>query len=195
MVLIVSVLLSKPDVADAARDYVPPPNGPYQSTVVIDNTASGQSDHQVYKFPPPDILMDEKLPQNKLDRPPLNRPQADSMPYPDSAAVPQPAQQPAMDYPSAGYTNPNQPPANQWQVTPGVQPGAYPGNWYGGNGYPAPNSGYNQNQWQQAPGYGYQQQYPYSYGNTYPYNGTNSTFNGMPSPWSVMPKNPFFSDK
>jgi hypothetical protein len=37
----------------------------------------------------------------------------------------------------------------------------------------------------------YPSNYPYGYSNGY--NSTNSPFNGMPSPWSVMPMQQFFS--
>jgi hypothetical protein len=187
-----TVLLLVISVAVQARDYVPPPSGPYQPLVVINNSPADESQQQVYKFPPPDILLEDRNTRpggayqsdHQIDEPgaqiapamvepPMNQPQQVMEPQ---RIQPMPQ--------ASGYS--------QWQMPQqGGQAGTNPG-WYGYQGSP---QNYNQNVWQQQPGYGYQQQYPYSYGAPNQYNGANTPFYGMPSPWTVMPKTPFFSDK
>ncbi len=176
----------------SARDYIPPPNGPYQSSVVINNSIVDGEQQQVYKFPPADILIDEKPEpgsdfvsqsegQRRDSQGPLAGPGADNqadLQQPQSMMTGPQFQRAPEDY-------------YQWQAPQGNSYNAMQrwGNYQGA----APN--YNPNVWQQNPQYGYPQQYPYSYGTPNQYNGVNNPFYGMPSPWNVMPKNPFFSDK
>jgi hypothetical protein len=188
--IITGVLLLSVSVAVQARDYVPPPSGPYQPLVVINNSPADKSQQQVYKFPPPDILLEDRnthpdlsyQPGHQIDEGPQIAPAKIKPPMSQQQLMESKRMQPMPQ--SGGYS--------QWQIPgQGGQTGTNPG-WYGYQGL-APN--YNQNVWQQQPGYGYQQQYPYSYGTPNQYNGAYNPFYGMPSPWNVMPKNPFFSDK
>jgi hypothetical protein len=189
-----TVLLLVTSLAVAARDYVPPPSGPYQSSVVINSSSDDDSQQQVYKFPPPDILLDESNTRSEFVNPPgplVSEPQQQNAPVISDSLMNQQRRQPAVN--SQG-SRPMPDAYSQWQLpqqSGQVNPGT---GWYGYQGQGRlPN--YNQNVWQPAPGYGYQQQYPYSYGAPYQYNGNNSPFYGMPSPWNVTNKNPFFSDK
>lgn len=171
-----------------ARDYVPPPTGPYQSSVVINNNQKDDSQQQFYKFPPADILIDDKdLRDDKKWKAVGEADTGDNLPMASQPAQIYGMQQPP--YPGnyspwqqqqpSGFLNDNQANFNAPQ-------------WYG---YQRANPNINQNNWQQAPGYGYQQNSPYMYGYPNQYNSQNNLFNGMPSPWSAMSKNPFFSDR
>ncbi len=192
-VITTAVLLSVINVAVEGRDYVPPPSGPYQSSIVINNSAEGgDTQQQVYKFPSPEMLLDDSHTRSEF----VNQPdiQIDEPPSQNSAAsidAPMNRQQqyPVMN-PQGSQSMPDG--YTQWQLPQQSRQPSPSSAWYGYQGA-APN--YNQNVWQQVPGYGYPQQNPYSYGAPYQYNGANSPFNGMPSPWNVMPKNPFFSDR
>jgi hypothetical protein len=178
-------------------EYVPPPSGPYQSSVVITSKSSSeQSDGQVYRFPPSDLTFEPEPDEPVVNRgrvpPGTNQPGGPvgaTMSYPDFTQAPQDAQ--------AGYNTPSPRPAyppvtpnneaRQWNADPRYSSGMAPGQWY-----------------QQPQGEGY---YPYSapggypYANPYYYQGyqgsgydaTNS-FGSMPSPWSMMRDNPFFSE-
>jgi hypothetical protein len=177
-------------------EYVPPPSGPYQSSVVITSkSTSEQSDGQVYRFPPADLTLEPEPDESVVNMvvPPRDNPAVDPagrpMSYPDYAASPRGLQtapntqltQPV--YPSLAPNNEQGP----WSVDPGYSAGMAPGQYY-----------------QQPQGGGY---YPYSTPGGYPYANpyyyqdyqgtrydTNSPFGTMPSPWSMMRDNPFFSE-
>lgn len=173
--LIGSVLaLSLSAALAVAQDYIPPPTGPYQSSVVINRMDRSTSDQdRIYRFPPadlveppPPIIEDEQATAEVRARQPIT----------GSAQAGQAAQVPGSG--SAGnyrqaYPSPQEyPSAAQW---------GYPYN-YG--------SGWNTN----PPAYPYppaypQQPYPYGYNQ---YDSTNNFFPGMPTPWTDNPMQQFF---
>ena len=177
-----------------ARDYVPPPSGPYQSSVVINHSTIDGEPQQVYKFPPADILTDGNAARGSGFL-------SDSGPGPDDTEQKQPDQErrvgmipPQSTLPGAGNQLAPGSSPYQWQVPQTYDP--YQSSAPAWNGYNTGNvPAYKQNVWQQTPQYGYAPQYPYSYGQPNQYNANNYPFYGMPSPWNVMPKNPFFSDR
>jgi hypothetical protein len=150
--------------------YVPPPSGPYQSSAVVIEGAGDAttSERQVYRFPPSNILMPEVEPRQfrELERQPVAKP----------PGIPLPPSTPQI--PDSQRTQ--QPQAEAWvypDYSTGAQMYSAPQNWYG----------YQGGAWQQsAPGYGY---YPYVAPEQYPQRF--APFDNMPSPWSVIPNNPF----
>lgn len=192
--IIITALVLAVSTVSQARDYVPPPTGPYQSSVVINNSLANESTQQIYKFPPPDILQEDRnIPTQRFS--PSDPEMTDNGQHELPAMIDTPMK-PARPNQQLNFeSRPMMPEYNNyspWQPPQGGQAATAPG-WYGN--YQGANPNYNQQIWQQAPGYGYQQQYPYSYGAPNQYNGANNPFYGMPSPWNVMPKNMFFSDK
>jgi hypothetical protein len=171
-----------------ARDYVPPPSGPYQSSIVVNNSQDGDSQQKVYKFPPPDILLDDSGSRADFLQPPDPVGEVSGQAAPPVMQAPL-AAQPQLVPPNAPLQT-GQGQFYQPQTVPSWSPDTRSG-WYGYQGN-VPN--YNQNVWQQSPAYGYPQQYPYQYRGGNQYNGANNPFNGMPSPWNVMRSNPFFTD-
>jgi hypothetical protein len=171
-----------------AGEYVPPPTGPYKSSVVISgkNLFQSESGTQVYKFPTEEMIQIQRtdpdthkqvraFKQRDEARPPFKTATETGLPVP-ATPVPSanlqngPARLPQSANPGAGgyYAN------NPW--APGQQ--SYP---YWG-----------QNMWAN-PAYAPQQQSPYGYSNQN--NNMNSPFYGMPGPWSAMPMQPFFSGR
>lgn len=190
--IITTVLLLAVSVVVQARDYVPPPSGPYQPTVVINNSPADESQQQVYKFPPPDILLEDRNTRTDFPYQPGHQvDKADLQSAPAMVEPPMNQQQQVMES-QRMQSMPQADGYSQWQIPQQSGQAATNPGWYG---YQGSTPNYNQNVWQQRPGYGYQQQYPYSYGAPNQYNGANTPFYGMPSPWTVMPKTPFFSDK
>lgn len=204
----------------AAQDNLPPPGGPYPSTVTVEKSSSpGQSEPQL-RFPPPDLVepvppppsLSEELGPDFVDSTasssdlsPTNAVTHQGNRFaPDSGqgVFPQPSAQPYANspggYPSGPATNP--------AVSPGQGSYAYPAPsapparvWpsqpstgYSGNTYPG-------NSWSTYPYYGYPSTgYGYSYpGTGY---GTNPGWTGdnmqtpfgtMPGPWDSMPRSFF----
>jgi hypothetical protein len=191
--IITTVLLLFVSATVQGRDYVPPPNGPYQPSVVINNSQVDDSQQHVYKFPPPDMLLDvNKKPSDFDYQPELRGNEPRQQMAPETVKPIRNQQQSPLMNSQTMPPLPNPDAYSAWQL----QQGGRSNNAAPGWGYQEGTPNYNQNVWQQqAPGYGYQQQYPYSYGYPNQYNGTNNQFYGMPSPWNVMPKNPFFSDR
>ena len=171
-----------------AEDYVPPPTGPYQSSVIInkDSVNSGSSG-QVYRFPS-DIMV-----QTEHKKPPLiteaSRYEPEQMLSSKKLIVPEETI-PVKKYSLPVVTPPVKPLAgnisgNPWAVDNAIFPNSNVGN-----------GGYPQYQYQgnwNNPQYSYPQQYPYGYNNQN--NFMNNPFSGMPSPWYTMPMQPFFSGK
>jgi hypothetical protein len=177
----------------AAADYVPPPTGPYQSSVIISDKNLFQSDngnHQVYRFPTEELIRGEKKPlkftrgdtssfQNNIPAAPVAPTASTKIPLEKSIA-------PSTVNPSAQYypVNPWEPKAQSSVQQPMQQ--QYPDNYQ----YDWGNQSSRQQQYWQQP---YRQQYPYGYSNQNNY--MNTPFNSMPSPWSAMPMQPFFSGR
>jgi len=172
-----------------ANDYVPPPTGPYQSSVVINSVEKYSVEQpQVYKFPPADLVDEEYSAESFIDSPTSSA----ATQYEAPMDVPSPASVNQSVYYDTGqgaanvdsmlppvstpgytpYNNPWDAPATSATVQPSYPPGYQTEIW----GYP-----------QGA----YQNQYPYNYSNGY--NPANNSNYGMPGPWSMMPNNPFFS--
>lgn len=205
-----------------ADEYVPPPSGPYQSSVIIKSAPVGNGrQNQVYKFPSADVLS-ESPSERETGQPAHsnvaqkavpgseNRPEVaqgreipgqfieEQEPHQDDSSYWQPQEQ---DLPQA-----NSP---QDQVASYPEYPAYPNQpqqplttvptWQS-NAYYPPQRGAGMgipygNTWQQqAPQYGYSRPYQYPYGYSQQYENYNP-FNEMPAPWSVMKNNPFFSSK
>ncbi len=171
-----------------AGEYIPPPSGPYQTSVVIGNDSS-QSDRsgQVYKFPS-DSLIQINQPDKPLYRSEMNAFDSNR----DRLAAPARKIPPELPAEVAVQVNPQMPEQPQT---------------------PLPYMNYNQNPW--APDsvsspdmssqwnwnnqqYSYPQQNQYGQ-NQYGYPGQNNfmnnPLNSMPSPWTAMPMQPFFSGR
>lgn len=177
-----------------ARDYVPPPSGPYQSSVIINSATAGDAKAQkVYKFPPADITLDAEpaqLSTESAGRSQMSTP--DEQRYPQDRAEDQSSKSVNTRRPMPSTVGETP----QWSSSP--QAPGYPNPGQGGGyqwyGYQPQAGGYYQDRWSQYPqGYGYQNPYPYRGENPYDY--STNPFESMPSPWSIMPKNPFFTDK
>ncbi len=156
-----------------AQDYVPPPTGPYQPSVVINRVDRQMPEqNQTYRFPPADLfgsatLMDESpVPPREIqveNRPPPEPRQA------QVARRSEPETYQQMDPQAGGYSaNP------QWRYNPYQ----YQGGW-------------NNNPQTYPYAQGYQQRYPYGYNQ---YNGSNDFFPGMPTPWTDNPMQQFFGN-
>ena len=173
----------------AADEYVPPPAGPYKPVAVMGGAQAVATDSagKVYRFPSEDMIRSEapapmlasEEPVTVTERPaqaPADFQQADSATAaltPSSAANPQ--------QPTTGFSA-----ANPWAVaTPQGQAMPAPA-------YQPPNQAW-------YPQYAYPQQYPYGYGYPDYYNnsnsGTEAPYSNMPTPWSMMPMQPFFSGR
>jgi len=167
-----------------AAEYVPPPSGPYKSSGIVNtNLQQSNSSTKIYRFPSDGLIQSEPRinptyfdrsqrdfkTQNMAIKPAIKAPivpPVKAKPIePAQATVAQPASPPM----TGKFTR------NPWAPDSMPQPPAnYPGNW-------------NNQQ------YSYPQQNPYGYGNQN--NFMNNAMNGMPSPWSAMPMQPFFSGK
>lgn len=170
-----------------ANEYVPPPTGPYQSSVVI-NTSEQETPQQtqVYKFPSADLIQQAPLPlkRSNIDRRIKTEKERGFLQQKSPAEIqhqiePQISNQPPRRMPSV---KPAQPTNNPYSYGPrAIQ------------NYPEQGR-YNQWDYRQFP---YSQQYPYGYSNQNYYQNDymNAPFTDMPSPWSVMPMKPFFSGK
>jgi len=168
-----------------AAEYVPPPSGPYKSSGIV-NTSLQQSNSsaKIYRFPSDGLIQSEPrikptyFDRGQRDFKPRNimatKPVIEAPIVPPVITKPvEPAQvtvaKPAPAPMTGNFTS------NPWAPDSMPQPPAnYPGNW-------------NNQQ------YSYPQQNPYGYGNQN--NFMNNAMNGMPSPWSAMPMQPFFSGK
>jgi len=164
MLLMPALVAGMGQVSAQVDEYLPPPTGPYQSSVVI-NTQERNADHeaQVYRFPPADLALPESdyyPPPTPTVRSPRERyfsePKAE---FPAPAAVEAPAivDAPPAHGPAAAL------PVNPWASDQQALP------------VPMNNA-----VWGNPGAYGYQQ-YPYGY-----YNGYNP-YQVAPSPWAVNP--------
>ena len=186
---------------------LPPPGGPYPSTVTPDESRSVTPDAGQLRFPPPDLIASEPPPPSlseelgpdfKASAP------ADQPPVSPAASAPgAPAYAPAHEaavpaYGGSDYRYPAPPaatPSADGQQWPGgyAQPGwpaSQPGAGYPGYGYAYP-YGYAAPGGYSAPAYGYG--YP-GYGNDSSNNWNESMptpFGTMPGPWDSMPKSFF----
>lgn len=180
----------------AAIDYVPPPPGPYESTSVISRSDVEEPEQErVYRFPSDDFL--RQFGQDSI---------SSAEPVRSPVPVPSKVQPHAVTPPVV--TSPEAPIANHFSVPSRVPQTGYstvvPGNnnpWgTAGTGQPyyspPPQQQYQHDVWNYQP-YSYPGSYPYQQGG-YPYPpgyGENNPFSSMPSPWSMMPMQDFFSDK
>lgn len=164
-----------------AGEYVRPPSGPYQSTVIIHKNLnqSGSSD-QVYKFPSDILIQVEQSDKSVFlpDRKKQNQTQQGA----GSKHAIAPVIPPIVENPV--FTQPERPTdgnfsRNPWDAESLPGPGSYQGNGY-------------QENWSNQQ-FSYPQQSPYGYYNQN--NFMNYPFNGMPSPWTAMPMQPFFSGR
>lgn len=164
----------------SGNEYVPPPTGPYHSTVVINTVEeSSEKKQQVYKFPQEDLFQ----PRNTEPLFPSQTGQGhgfDSTNNPASGfGVPR------RNPPTAAVDEARTAPSSQ-AAQPRYDQSLYDNPWSVDT--TRPQQGY-QGDWntQYSP-YGYYQ-YPYGYSNQY--NTKNNPFSYMPSPWSVMPSKPY----
>ena len=192
LILIHGLLLLLLSMQATALEYVPPPNGPYQSSSVI-NSQSIENLHekQVYRFPPAD-LMTETRPKLKA-QPFFTQPPVVQNPV--HTAPPMPPFQPIDSAPVANMAQPPFPSDNLSPADDTKQPEDlfYPplpeNPWAVGTQDFQNNF---QNQWGQQ---NYQNTQPYQNMNPNYYqnqNNMNTPFSGMPTPWQVMPMQPFF---
>lgn len=164
------LLLSSATSLAGAAEYLPPPTGPYQSSIVINSVESDSATQpQIYRFPPADLIQmgdprDYPVDQREAARdnrfPNSPRNPAVSSVMPKAPAYAAPANPVLNPYQSGGMGQ-----NNPWAV-----------------GQPDPSG---QGQW----GAGYQPYgYPYGYPNQY--NMMNPPYSNVPSPWSV-PAQPY----
>ena len=190
--LITSLLVLVP-LSAAGSNYVPPPTGPYQSSVIINSSDQFSVEQpQVYKFPPADLVDEVYATEPDLTQPTIDY----SGQYPQGNEL---ANQPSYaPVPSTYYDEPvmNDPAAAENTQFSGAPPSSgyapYANPWGAANAntiQPPYQSGYQADVWSYPQG-GYSNQYPYM--NRYD-RGDNSNYYGMPGPWSMMPNNPFFS--
>lgn len=186
--LIIGLIASQ---SAAAIDYVPPPPGPYKSNAVISRyDVEKPESEEVYRFPSEDFLRqfeEERVAPVALE------PVAPPMPVPPQMPARLPMEAPV-------EASPDRPAGNDFMLRPEAPQADYsarvPGNPWGTGQpyYSQPQYGYDT--WGYQP-YNYPGNYPYQQG-SYPYSqgyGENNPFNTMPSPWSMMPMQNFFSDK
>lgn len=176
-----------------ASDYIPPPTGPYQSTIVINAVEQNSTQkHQVYKFPQAELfqsrdpgfelprtapLVKERLPIVPAENDPFNayRPPDGVLMTPSMEQQPSPMvnqqQHPGTNlatqqpwYDPTLYNNP-------WGQNPVPQQQPYQGEWNypdrSYNYYPSPNLFQNQK------------------------NMMNAPFSAMPAPWAMQPRQPY----
>lgn len=194
--LIYGLLLPISSVAQTS-EYVPPPTGPYQSSVVINTLQSGAADEtHVYKFPSADLIEQVTGKPDEIEPESI----ATDLAFPSEQDFVEPRTDDVI--PSTNQTAPmantNRPvdvrrPQQAQPVPPayGSQPYANTVNPWSSSQAPYPNAYQEQNLWAQPHGRS-QYQYPYGYSQQYNNNTYNSPYEYMPSPWSMMPKNPFF---
>ena len=169
-----------------AGEYVPPPSGPYKSSVVVNtNPRQLNSSEKVYRFPSDGLFQSEqRVRPTHFDRSQRNLNTQNIMatnPVIEAPVVPPVITKP-VDPAQAAVVKPTTPPmTGNFSTNPWAPPGSMP--------QPTANyPGYWNNQQ-----YSYPQQNPYGYSNQN--NFMNNAMNGMPSPWSAMPMQPFFSGK
>lgn len=160
-----------------AGEYVPPPTGPYQSTVVINTKEQNSTGkHQVYKFPQAELFEPVKPdPYFSLSDPrgqgrePANAAIPSDMPFMTPPLLPQQNYNTGQNargqwYDPTLYNNP-------WLRNTAPPQMPYSGEWnYPGNSY------------------GYYQ-YPGMYRDQY--NMLNAPYSAMPTPWAMRPFKPF----
>ena len=182
-----------------AQEYVPPPAGPYKPEVIVSDApalSSEKSAEKVYKFPSEDLIRGEAPPALSFDTPAASGQQSEQRINHQSAqrsnntathtgsgaAIPgsnyhssAQASQPTTD--RLHDSNPWAPSVSTMQPQQPVYRGS--SSWY-----------------PPQYGYGYPQQYPYGYGTQDYYgnaqNDANAPFSNMPTPWNMMPMQPFF---
>jgi hypothetical protein len=161
---LLAIVLPAGSVLAQDKDYLPPPTGPYQSSVVI-NAIEHNSNHetQVYRFPPADLAMPDREFYQPRDFESADQADAFAGRMPDNSAPPVNALE-------------NPAPAANSQSTPVVDMNASP--WAAGQ-QQLPAAPANTGVW--ANPYGYPQ-YPYGY-----YNGYMPAYPVAPSPWAVSP--------
>jgi len=164
--------------AALAGEYVPPPTGPYQSTVII-NKGHNPTDNsgRVYKFPSADLIQQDSVNNSAV---------VDSEP---SAKFKQETALPSITEPEKRINvNTSKPDRD---LLPGNTASTYyaPNPWApGGQPYPDTYQSYWGN-----PQYSYPQRHSSGYNNQNDF--MNGVFTGMPAPWSSMPMQPFFSGR
>lgn len=186
--LLASMLLLHTGFAPAS-DYIPPPTGPYQSTIVINEVEQNSTHkHQVYKFPQAELFQSrdpdfelprsEPIEEERLPILPAENDQFNSYRIPDSIILPPsmgPQSSPMViqqQNPRANLTTPQRwyDPTlynNPWGQNPAPQQQPYQGEWNypdrNYNYYPSPKMFRNQN------------------------NMMNAPFSMMPTPWAMQP--------
>jgi len=159
-----------------ATEYVPPPSGPYKFSVMVNtNLQQPIGSAKIYRFPSDGLIQSEPRVTSK---PAYFYGNHRDIKTQDMAVKPE-------------ITKPTEP--AQVTVAKPASPvtGSFTRNPWAPDSMrrpPANYQGYRNNQQ-----YSYPQQNPYGYGNQN--NFMSNTMNGMPSPWSAMPMQPFFSGK
>lgn len=163
-----------------AGEYVPPPPGPYQSTVII-NKNEYQSDNsgQVYKFPSENLIQHETADNSTFvtdkQTNQLNR----ETTFPSSPVQENPpavrVHEPAKSVPPANQAADDYFATNPWSSDSQTYPDAY------------------QRNRMNPPPVTLPQQNPYGYNNQNDF--MIDPFNRMPSPWTPMPMQPPFSGR
>ncbi len=185
----VTITLCSPMTLADRDGYAPPPAGPYKPLVVVndDTNTTSDSSSKVYKFPSEDLIQG--------DAPRLqDQPESEKKPafatvlkHPDNTATTRSSAQSAMRTVPDSLSS--VPPGNgaAWRQNNPWSPLSQTTGQDAQPRYQIPGYGPGQGWY---PGYNYsRQQYPYGY--AYPGNTGNSPFN-MPTPWSMMPMQPFF---
>lgn len=165
----------------AADEYIPPPTGPYQSTVIINEVEQNSPEkHQVYKFPQAELFeprnIDPALPSSSNRGLAVDSLQSGSGSYYNPGAVM-----------SGSSVTQQQGGAGGQAIQPFYDPSLYNNPWAESS---SPQQPRYQGQWNYPnSSYGYYQ-YPYG-GYSNQYNPQGAPYSSMPSPWSMMPTKPF----
>ncbi len=180
-----------------AAEYVPPPAGPYKPAVVVSGTQNSaiKGSGKVYKFPSEDLMRAEAPAMPEMDS---TRNEPDRTVQNEGLRANLEGQKNATKAPVYSLQNPAnvQNPVNSYALNPwaagvgttrsqSVAPPHYQGAQQPGQAW--------------YPQYGYPQQNPYAYGYPNYYgnsnNSANAPFSNMPSPWTMMPMQPFSSGR
>jgi hypothetical protein len=194
-ILLITCLVSA-STGVLAAEYVPPPAGPYKPAVVMSDSSGTSTDDsgKVYKFPNDDLMRSEAPPMPVLVPP---RKEPVKTVHNERLNAGSEMQKKAAKAPTFSSQSPAniQNPANSYAVNPWAA-GAFQS-----QSSVAPPRYQSAQQPGQAwyPPYGYPQQNPYAYGYPNYYGNSNNSadapFSTMPSPWTMMPMQPFFSGR
>ncbi len=169
-----SILILAFSTLAVAQDYVPPPTGPYQPSVVINRVDRQMPEHnRIYRFPPADLVGSAPP---VMDENPITpgEIQVDNRQPTESRQAQVLRRNEPESYQQINPQTGNYPVNPQWRYNPYQ----YDNNW-------------NNNPQAYPYAQGYQQPYPYGYNQS---TGSDNFFPGMPTPWTDNPMQQFFGN-